>query len=197
MVQSLTKLKQHSGSPKKHFLCDFFPCVGSFIFNGFITIFQRLLVPTLVIHVYPCVFGTSYESKSHLVVSESLRSHGLQPARLLCLWNSPGQNTGVGCLHQGIFPTEESNPGLLHCRQILNRLSHCKMKYILPHFSKCSEKNNSASPGKHQTGALERIMHPHSMLKVSVYPTLKGKKLTSEFIDPLWIMYFLILFCLI
>ena len=41
-------------------------------------------------------------------------------------WNSPGQNTGVGscCLLQGIFPTQESNPGLPHCRQILYQLSH-------------------------------------------------------------------------
>ena len=36
------------------------------------------------------------------------------------------KNTGVGCLSllQGIFPTQGSNPGLLHCRQILYRLSH-------------------------------------------------------------------------
>ena len=35
--------------------------------------------------------------------------------------DSPGKNTGVGChaLLQGIFPTQGSNPGLLHCRQIL------------------------------------------------------------------------------
>ena len=31
------------------------------------------------------------------VVSDSLRPHGLQPARLLCPWDSPGKNTGVGC----------------------------------------------------------------------------------------------------
>ena len=31
------------------------------------------------------------------VVFDSLRPPGLQPARLLCLWNSPGKNTGVGC----------------------------------------------------------------------------------------------------
>ena len=32
------------------------------------------------------------------------------PARLLCPWDSPGQNTGVGChaLLQGIFPTQGS-----------------------------------------------------------------------------------------
>ena len=38
----------------------------------------------------------------------------------------PGQNTGVGChaLPQGIFPTQELSPGLLHHRQILYHLSH-------------------------------------------------------------------------
>ena len=47
-------------------------------------------------------------------------------ARLLCSWDSPGSNTGVGChfLLQGIFPTQGWNPGLLHCRQILYQLSH-------------------------------------------------------------------------
>ena len=41
-------------------------------------------------------------------------------------WNSPVQNTGVGShsLLQGIFPTHESNPGLLLCRQILYQLSY-------------------------------------------------------------------------
>ena len=54
------------------------------------------------------------------VVSDSLRPHGLST------WNSPGQNTGVGSLSllQGIFPTQGSNPGLPHCRQILYQLSH-------------------------------------------------------------------------
>ena len=41
-------------------------------------------------------------------------------------WNSPGQNTGVGSLSllREIFSTQGSNPGLLHCRQILYQLSH-------------------------------------------------------------------------
>ena len=30
-------------------------------------------------------------------MSDSVRPHGLQPTRLLCPWNSPGKNTGVGC----------------------------------------------------------------------------------------------------
>ena len=59
------------------------------------------------------------------VVSNSLQPYGLKPSRLLCPWNSPGKNTGVGChsFLQGIFPTQGSNPGLLHCRQILYPLS--------------------------------------------------------------------------
>ena len=45
----------------------------------------------------------------------------MEPAGLLCPWNSPGKNTGVGyhSLLQGIFLTPGPNPGLLHCRQIL------------------------------------------------------------------------------
>ena len=34
---------------------------------------------------------------SHLVVSNSLWPHGLQPTRLLFPWDFPGKNTGVGC----------------------------------------------------------------------------------------------------
>ena len=58
---------------------------------------------------------------SRSVVSDSLWPHGLYGP-----WNSPGQNTGVGSLPllQGIFPTQESNPGLPHCRWILYQLSH-------------------------------------------------------------------------
>ena len=44
-----------------------------------------------------------------------------------CLpWDFPGKDTGVGChlLLQGIFLTQGSNPGLLHCRQILYLLSY-------------------------------------------------------------------------
>ena len=40
--------------------------------------------------------------------------------------DSPGQNTWVDSLShlQGIFQTQESNPGLLYCRWILYQLSH-------------------------------------------------------------------------
>ena len=46
------------------------------------------------------------------VVSDSLRPHGLQPARLLRPWDFPGKSTGVGChaLPQGSFPTQGRGP---------------------------------------------------------------------------------------
>ena len=65
-------------------------------------------------------------SVSHSVMPDSLGPHGLQPTRLLCPWDFPGKDTGVGfhSLLQGIFPTQGANPGLLHCRQILYWLSY-------------------------------------------------------------------------
>ena len=46
------------------------------------------------------------------VTSDSLRPHGLEPARLVCPWDFPSKNTGVGChfLLQGFFPTQGFNP---------------------------------------------------------------------------------------
>ena len=45
--------------------------------------------------------------------------------RLLHPWDFPDKNTGVGChFHLQIFLTQRLNPGLLHCRQTLYRLSH-------------------------------------------------------------------------
>ena len=57
--------------------------------------------------------------------TNSFQSNGLQPARFFCPWNFPGKNTGVGScfLLQQIFPTQGSNPALLHYRQILYQLS--------------------------------------------------------------------------
>ena len=64
-------------------------------------------------------------------MSNFLRPHGLQPARLLCPWDSPGKilQARVGChfLLQRIFLTQGSNPDLLHCRQIL----YCLSQYLL------------------------------------------------------------------
>ena len=61
------------------------------------------------------------EGKSRSVFSNCLRLHGLFSS-----WNSLDQNTEVDSLSllQGIFPTQASNPGLSHCRQIIYQLSH-------------------------------------------------------------------------
>ena len=68
----------------------------------------------IVVILYPCV--------SHSVVSDSLWPHGLWPDRLLCPWKFPAKNTWVDShfLLQGIFPTQDSNLGLPHCRQTLS-----------------------------------------------------------------------------
>ena len=54
------------------------------------------------------------KSESCSVVSDYLQPNGLYNP-----WISPNQNTGVGSLSllQGIFPTQETNWGRLHCRQ--------------------------------------------------------------------------------
>ena len=57
----------------------------------------------------------------------------LTPETIYSSCNSPGQNTGAGScsLLQRIFPAQGSNPGLLHCRQILYLLSLWESPRIL------------------------------------------------------------------
>ena len=88
------------------------------------------------------------QSNSNLYWSES-ESHSVVSYSLYSPWNSPGQNTGVGSLShlQGIFPTQGSNPGLLHYRQILYQLSHKGSPRILewvayPFSSRSSQPRN-------------------------------------------------------
>ena len=54
-------------------------------------------------------------TKSLQPLSVSCCPYGLQSARVLCPWDFPGKNTGVGChfLLQGIFPTQALNLCLL------------------------------------------------------------------------------------
>ena len=95
---------------------------STFFFVPFTSIYchfcglERSLRPGAIVPV--CV--------SRSVVPNSLWPHGLQPTRLLYLWDFPGKDTGVGYhfLLQGIFPTQGSNLGLLPCRQIRHRLSY-------------------------------------------------------------------------
>ena len=65
-------------------------------------------------------------------------------ACLLCLWNAPGKNTRVGshALLQGIFLTQGSNPGLLHCRQILYHWSY-QVSPVCVHICHCCSPSRS------------------------------------------------------
>ena len=70
---------------------------------------QADVTPTLMTKKKMPKAAMCYAVLSHLVTSDSLWPHGLQPARLL-YGDSPGKNTGVGChaLLQGISPTQVS-----------------------------------------------------------------------------------------
>ena len=74
-----------------------------------------------ILHSVPimclCVCGKLFQS------CLTLWPHGLQPARLLCPWDSPGKNTGVGCqaLLQEICPTQGSKPPSLISPALANR----------------------------------------------------------------------------
>ena len=72
------------------------------------------------------VRNISFSSSSFSTVSKWKSLSCVWLFLLYSSWNSPGQNTGVGSLSllRGIFPTQGSNQGLPHCRQILYQLSH-------------------------------------------------------------------------
>ena len=88
-------------------------------------------------HFYLCTNINIYYTLHIMLVTQSCLTHCYLmncslPARLLCPWNSPGKNTGVGShfLLQGIFLVQGANRGLLHSRQILYHLSHQGSPYI-------------------------------------------------------------------
>ena len=92
--------------------------------------------------------------------------------RLLCPWDFPSKNTGVGCrfLLQGIFPTQGLNPRLLcflHCRQILYPLSHLGSpgKQQPPSRSTIICQNTSFLSGSNPKDFLELKWWDHIMLR--------------------------------
>ena len=76
--------------------------------------------------------STELCTDSYPVISEfacmlsRVRLFAARWTRLLCPWDFPDKKTGVGCHFRlwAVFPSQGSNPGLLHCRQILYCLSH-------------------------------------------------------------------------
>ena len=104
--------------------CSLVPCVGA----------SLLSCLPLSEEESPWAWSGVLGIKALAGVFLGMRAKSLQPrltlcdpmdcTRLLCPWDSPGKNTGVGChaLLQGTFLTQGSNPrllSLLHCRWVL------------------------------------------------------------------------------
>ena len=72
----------------------------------------------------PRLGSPSFAKGVYVRVSQSGVPDPLRPHGLLCPWDFPGKNSGAGfhSFLQRIFPSQGSNPGLLHCRQILYHL---------------------------------------------------------------------------
>ena len=122
---------QPAGSPSDFGLSSLHNHVGQpFEINLFLYFFLSLFL-SLPIHVSVCIIIYMFSIKLHvcLVTQSCLTLCDHMDCSLpgsSVHGDSPGKNTGVGChsLLQHIFPTWGWNPGLLHCRQILYRLSH-------------------------------------------------------------------------
>ena len=92
---------------------------GMYVGKGWVTMWYKVVRGLVVSQsCFPCLVA-----KSCLTL---LQPQGLYPTRLLCLWDFPGKNTGVGChfLLQGIFLTQRLNPNLLHWQMDSLPLSH-------------------------------------------------------------------------
>ena len=112
--------------------------------NKFLVIFEPQLVVVcccLVTKSYPtlcdpmdCSLGLLHCRQTLYCLSYKGKLK-LQPARLLCPWNFPGKNTGVGCrfLVQRIFPTQGLNPHLLRWQAGSLPLSHQGSPYCSPY----------------------------------------------------------------
>ena len=71
-----------------------------------------------------CLLNACCAVLSHSVVSSSLRSHGLWPARLLCPRDSPGKNTGAGC-HALLRGSPQFSSVDQSCPTLCNPMNHC------------------------------------------------------------------------
>ena len=113
------------------------------------------------------------------------RSPTLQADSLPAEPQGKPQNTGVRSLSllQGIFPTQGSNPGLPHCRQILGQLSHQGSPRILEcvayPFSRGPSRPRNRTQGlMHCRRILFQLSHQESPHFRESY--LKRKKFSTE-----------------
>ena len=114
---------------------------------------------------------------SHSVVSDSCDPTDCSPLGSSVHGDSPGKNTGVGCcaIFQGIFPTQQSNPGLSHCRWILYHLSHQGspriLEWVADPFSRglSSPGIKPRSPALQVDSLLDEPPIPQNKIKVFKY----------------------------
>ena len=100
-------------------------------------------------------------------------------------WNSPGKNTGVGScsLLLRIFPTQELNWGLLHCRWILSQLRYQGSLLLKAGELSWPRWVESAQRGAGATGGdLGGLLHPAGLVLLQgliAYPP-QGSSLPSQ-----------------
>ena len=109
------------------------------VFSAFLSIFPNIapsskllccVITCVCLYAWPFPWNMSFWDKAFCIIHLRISSTWYN---LYSPWNPPSQNTGVGSCSflQGIFPTQASNRGLLHCRQILYQLSHQESSGIL------------------------------------------------------------------
>ena len=108
------------------------------------------------------------------VVSDSVRPHGRQPTRLPCPWDSPGNNTGVGCHF------------LLQCRKVKSESQVAQSCPTLSDPMDCSLPGSSVH-GIFQAGVLEwgatafSTCYWYCINKFQTQPTFKKSSATGRF----------------
>ena len=105
------------------------------------------------------------------VTSDSLRPHGLQLVRILCPWDFPSKNTGMGCcfLLQGLFPTQGSPASL-----VSPALAGGFFTAVLPELSLdqinllCMDLDSSLRTGKETPHLLHMSLNHFAIHSVSI-----------------------------
>ena len=114
--------------------------------------------------------------------------------------DSPGKNTGMGChaLLQGIFPTQGSNPGLLHCKQILYRLSHqgspsSQIGIII--YTKTQSLSHLSGGKQRSQGLNLRFVIPDVLFTYKLYCFWQYLKYTLRKLKNVWFSSILCMLC--
>ena len=128
------KRKDRKNSPKLNTICTLLKKVIELQFDPIVQFLGTCPIDMKTyVHTKPCTQMLTAAlfavQKVCAMLSHStlLQPHGLQPARLLCPWGFSRQKywSGLPGPPPGDLPNPGgSNPGLLHCRQILYHLGH-------------------------------------------------------------------------